>query len=113
MELGYALHALRRNFDPPRGRRDTRVRARRQEETMAFEHPSRREVLKTTAALSATASLGVARGRAQDRSATPLGRIDAVLRAATDAKDVPGLALHVDRREGPRAVRPPGDFHCG
>ena len=58
---------------------------------MAFEHPSRREVLKTTAALSATASLGVARGRAQDRSATPLGRIDAVLRAATDAKDVPGL----------------------
>jgi len=80
---------------------------------MASEHPSRREVLKATTALSATASLGVARGRAQDRSATPLGRIDAVLRAATDAKDVPGLALHVDRREGPRAVRPPGDFHCG
>jgi len=58
---------------------------------MASEHPSRREVLKATTALSATASLGVARGRAQDRSATPLGRIDAVLRAATDAKDVPGL----------------------
>ena len=58
---------------------------------MAFKHPSRREVLKTTVALSATASLGVARGRAQDRTATPLGRIDAVLRAATDAKEVPGL----------------------
>jgi hypothetical protein len=40
---------------------------------MTFGHPSRREVLKSTAALSAVASLGVASGRAQDRSATLLG----------------------------------------
>jgi methyl acetate hydrolase len=58
---------------------------------MRFEHPSRRILLKTTAALSAAASLGVAAGRAQERSSTPLGRLDAVLRAATEANDAPGL----------------------
>src|SRR6516165_2206614 len=58
---------------------------------MTFEHPSRREVLKTTAALSTAAALGVATSPAQDRSATPLGRLDAVLNAATESKDVPGL----------------------
>ncbi len=58
---------------------------------MTFQHPSRRKVLKTTAVLSAAASLGVAKGRAQDRSATPLGRLDAVLHAATEARDVAGL----------------------
>ena len=58
---------------------------------MTFEHPSRRKVLKTTVALSTAAALGVATGRAEDRSATPLGRLDAMLRAATEARDVPGL----------------------
>jgi methyl acetate hydrolase len=58
---------------------------------MTFEHPSRRNVLKTTVALSTAASLGVATGRAEDRSATPLGRLDAMLRGATEARDAPGL----------------------
>ena len=58
---------------------------------MTFEHPSRRKVLKTTVALSTAASLGVATGRAEDRSATPLGRLDAMLRGATEARDAPGL----------------------
>jgi len=58
---------------------------------MTVEHPSRRTVLKTTVALSTAASLGVAPGHGQDRSATPLGRLDAVLRAATEARDAPGL----------------------
>ncbi len=58
---------------------------------MTSEHPSRREVLKTTAALSAAASLGAATASAQDRSATPRGRLDGVLQAAIAAKEVPGL----------------------
>ncbi len=61
---------------------------------MTLEHPSRRDVLKTTAAFTAAASAGAGGAtlaRAEDKGATPLGRIDAVLRAATDAKEVPGL----------------------
>jgi CubicO group peptidase (beta-lactamase class C family) len=61
------------------------------EETMTLEHPSRREILKTTAALGAAASLGASTGNAQDRSATPLARLDGVLQAAIAARDVPGL----------------------
>src|SRR5262249_30582868 len=46
---------------------------------------------KTTMALSTAASFGVTPGRTEDRGATPLGRLDAVLRAATEARDAPGL----------------------
>ena len=42
-------------------------------------------------ALSTAASFGVTTGHTQDRGATPLGRLDAVLRAAIEARDAPGL----------------------
>ena len=50
---------------------------------------SRREVLQATAALTAAASLGVTVGRAV--AAQPHAQIDAVLRRATEAKEVPGV----------------------
>jgi len=50
---------------------------------------SRREILQATAALTAAASLGVTVGRAV--AAQPHAQIDAVLRRATEAKEVPGV----------------------
>jgi methyl acetate hydrolase len=61
---------------------------------MTLKHPSRRDVLQMTVAFTAAAPVGTGGATlacAQDKDATPLGRIDAVLRAATDAKEVPGL----------------------
>src|SRR5690348_12006858 len=49
---------------------------------------SRREILQATAALTAAASLGATVGRA---AAQPHAEIDAVLRRATEAKEVPGV----------------------
>src|SRR5271168_1323471 len=50
---------------------------------------SRREVLQATAALTAAASFGTVLGRAA--AAEPHAQIDAVLRRATEAKEVPGV----------------------
>jgi methyl acetate hydrolase len=57
------------------------------------EQPSRRAVLVTATALTAAASVGgAAPARAQGGApGASLGRIDAVLRAAVDAKEVPGV----------------------
>jgi len=53
---------------------------------------TRREILKATAALTATASVGAVVGRAAAQGGTAQsGQIDAALRRATDAKDVPGV----------------------
>ena len=49
---------------------------------------SRREILQATAALAAAASFGATVGRA---AAQPHAQIDAVLRRATEAKEVPGV----------------------
>jgi CubicO group peptidase (beta-lactamase class C family) len=50
---------------------------------------SRREILQATAALTAAASFGATVGRAV--AAQPHAQIDAVLRRATEAKEVPGV----------------------
>ena len=50
---------------------------------------SRREILQATAALTATASFGATVGRAA--VIQPHAQIDAVLRRATEAKEVPGV----------------------
>src|SRR5712672_3206279 len=50
---------------------------------------SRREILQATAALAAAASFGATVGRAA--AAQPHAQVDAVLRRAVDAKDVPGV----------------------
>jgi len=53
---------------------------------------TRREILKATAALTATASVSAVVGRAAAQGGTAQSRqIDAALRRATDAKDVPGV----------------------
>ena len=58
---------------------------------------SRRNMLKGTLAIAATASVGIGnitrprRVAAQERAALPRARIDSVLRQAVDAKDVPGV----------------------
>ena len=53
---------------------------------------TRREFLKTAAALTASASVGaVVRRAAAQGSAAQSRQIDAVLRRATDTKDVPGV----------------------
>jgi len=49
----------------------------------------RREILKATAALTAVGSFGATIGRAA--AAQPHAQIDAVLRRATEAKEVPGV----------------------
>ncbi|HWO85552.1 MAG TPA: serine hydrolase domain-containing protein [Stellaceae bacterium] len=49
---------------------------------------SRREILQATAALAAAASFGAKVGRA---AAQPHAEIDAVLRRATEAREVPGV----------------------
>jgi methyl acetate hydrolase len=65
---------------------------------MSFQQPSRRDVLMTAAALTTTASLGLgnsssprAEGTADISNLSPLAQIDAVLRSATEARDVPGV----------------------
>src|SRR5262249_47802704 len=50
---------------------------------------SRRELLQSTAAIVATASLGASIGRAA--VAQPRAQIDPVLRRATEAREVPGV----------------------
>jgi len=53
---------------------------------------TRREILKVTAALTATASVGaVIRHAAAQGGAAQSRQIDAVLRRATEAKEVPGV----------------------
>ena len=59
---------------------------------MIIRQPSRREILKATAALAATASVGAVIRRAAAQGGVAQSRqIDAVLRHATDAKEVPGV----------------------
>jgi CubicO group peptidase (beta-lactamase class C family) len=66
------------------------------------EQPSRRAVLMTATALTAAASVGgAAPARAQGGApGAPLGRIDAVLRAAVDAKEVPGVVAMAATEKG-------------
>src|SRR5438045_8577823 len=56
---------------------------------MIRKRPSRREILQATAALTAAASFGAMVGRAA--AAQPHTQIDAVLRRATEAREVPGV----------------------
>jgi methyl acetate hydrolase len=67
-----------------------------------IEQPSRRAVLMTATALTAAASVGgAAPARAQGAAqGAPLGRIDAVLRAAVDAKEVPGVVAMAATDQG-------------
>jgi methyl acetate hydrolase len=64
---------------------------------MIFQQQSRRDVLKSAAALTATASIGFGNSSlalaqdTKDVNALPLAQIDAVLRNATAAKEVPGV----------------------
>jgi methyl acetate hydrolase len=64
---------------------------------MISQQQSRRDVLKSAAALTATASIGFGNSslalaqQTKDASMPSLAQIDAVLRTATEAKDVPGL----------------------
>jgi methyl acetate hydrolase len=59
--------------------------------------PTRRDVLKRTATLAATSALAMSRGaaawaeEAADAAAGTLPQVDAVLRAAVSAQDVPGV----------------------
>src|ERR1043166_438155 len=82
-------------------RRRLAANARRKPMT---EDPSRRDVLMTATALTAAASVGVAASaRAQSAKAqgTPnLARVDAVLRAAVDAKEVPGVVAMATTDKG-------------
>src|ERR1700719_4741968 len=66
------------------------------------EHPSRRAVLMTATALTAAASVGgAAPARAQGGAqGASLGRVDAVLRAAVDAKEVPGVVAMAATEKG-------------
>src|SRR5205085_11242373 len=56
---------------------------------MIRKRPSRREILQATAALTAAASFGAMVGRAA--AAQPHAQVDAVLRRATEAREVPGV----------------------
>ena len=59
---------------------------------MMIRPQTRRDFLKTTAALTASASVGaVVRRAAAQGSAAQSRQIDAVLRRATDTKEVPGV----------------------
>ena len=68
------------------------------------EAPSRRDVLMTATALTAAASVGgAAAARAQSanaQGAPHLARIDATLRAAVDAKEVPGVVAMATTEKG-------------
>jgi len=65
------------------------------------EAPSRRDVLMTATALTAVASMGgAAPARAQPAPAPRLARVDAVLRAAVDAKEVPGVVAMATTDKG-------------
>jgi CubicO group peptidase (beta-lactamase class C family) len=68
------------------------------------EEPSRRDVLMTATALTAAASVGgAAPARAQSakaQGAPNLARVDAVLRAAIDAKEVPGIVAMATTDKG-------------
>src|SRR6267143_809272 len=63
---------------------------------------TRREFLKTTAALTATASFGAVAGRAaaQGGPAQSRSQIDAVLRRAVEAKEVPGVVAMAANDKG-------------
>jgi methyl acetate hydrolase len=59
---------------------------------MTIRRQTRREILRATAALAATASVGgIIRRAAAQGGAVQSRQIDAVLRRATDAKEVPGV----------------------
>src|SRR5437868_5653480 len=66
---------------------------------MIRKRPSRREILQATAALTAAASLGATVGRAV--AAQPHAQVDAVLRRATEAKEVPGVVAVAATDKGP------------
>jgi CubicO group peptidase (beta-lactamase class C family) len=58
---------------------------------MTIRQQTRRDILRATAALAATASIGVARPVSAQNGTARSRQIDAVLRHATDAKEVPGV----------------------
>ena len=61
-------------------------------------HTSRRDMLKGALAVGAAASFGVGRLHAQERSAK--SRIDAILKQAVDAKEVPGVVAMAATEKG-------------
>jgi len=67
------------------------------------QEPSRRDVLITATALTAAASVGgtaPARAQSKPEGAPKLARIDTVLRAAVDAKEVPGIVAMATTDKG-------------
>src|SRR5437870_2737084 len=59
---------------------------------MTPKHPSRRDVLKTAAALTAFGPIGTGGvARAQNAKGPSLTQLDAALRASIEAQDAPGL----------------------
>jgi len=64
------------------------------------EQPSRRAVLMTATALTAAASVGGAAPARAQGGAPGASRIDAVLRAAVDAKEVPGVVAMAATEKG-------------
>jgi hypothetical protein len=90
--------------DPQKGIREadspdgvTPKKPNREKPAMISTLLSRRDVLKGSVAIAATASVGIAtttrsrRAEAQGNAAPPQARIDSVLRQAVDAQDVPGV----------------------
>jgi CubicO group peptidase (beta-lactamase class C family) len=68
---------------------------------MTIRHQTRREILQATAALTATASVGaVIRRAAAQGGAAQSRQIDAVLRRATEAKEVPGVVAMAANDKG-------------
>jgi methyl acetate hydrolase len=69
---------------------------------MTGSHQTRREFLRTTAAVSATAAFGAMIGRAaaQGGAAQSRAQIDAVLRRAVEAKEVPGVVAMAANDKG-------------
>src|SRR6516162_3960154 len=68
---------------------------------MTIGQQSRRDILKATAALTATAAVGaVVRRAAAQGGAAQSRQIDAVLRRATDTKEVPGVVAVAANAKG-------------
>ena len=68
---------------------------------MTIRQQTRRDILKTTAALAATASVGPIIGRAAAQGGAAQSRqIDAVLSRATEAKEVPGVVAMAANDKG-------------
>jgi len=69
---------------------------------MSHQEPNRRDVLIGAAALTAAASIGAEAARAEEAKLTgpAVGRIDAVLRAGVEAREVPGVVAMATTDKG-------------